>query len=160
MIALSALFAPGFITVGVGFEYHPIDYFKLRLSPFAPRLTIVNDVGRFVRADNLRPYGVSPDRTARVEWLAFQMLAEFNKDIAKNVNLKWRYILFANYQELSIDQLYHRLDLNLTAKIGRFVNMNIGTILLYDHNQDNGVQFSQAFSLGMLYTFQNFEDKK
>jgi len=48
----------------------------------------------------------------------FQMLAEFDKDIARNVNLKWRYIMFADYQDLAIDKLYHRLDLNLTAKVG------------------------------------------
>jgi len=160
LITLSDFFAPAFITAGLGFEYHPVDYFKLRLSPMAPRLTIVNDVTRFITTDNPNPYGLSPNRVARVEWLAFQMLAEFNKDIAKNVNLKWRYILFADYQDLTIDHLYHRLDLNLTAKLGRFVNMNIGTILLYDHNQDKDVQFSQAFSIGMMYTFQNFVEKK
>ena len=88
------------------------------------------------------------------------MLTEFDKDIFKNVNLKWRYILFADYQKLSPDQLFHRVDLNLTAKIGRFFNLNFGTIFLYDRNQDSSAQLSQAFSFGMLYTFQNFADKK
>lgn len=160
LVMLSDFFAPAFVTVALGFEYHPVDYFKLRLSPLAPRLTIVKDVTRFINADNPKPYGLSPDRTTRFEWFAFQMLAEFDKDIAKNVNLKWRYILFANYQELSLDQLYHRLDVNLTAKLGRFVNVNLGAILLYDHNQDSNVQFSEAVSIGMMYTFQNFENKK
>jgi hypothetical protein len=160
LVMLSAFFAPAFITTGIGFEYHPVKYFKLRLSPLAPRLTIVNDVKRFINADNPTPYGVSPDRSSRFQWLAFQLLAEFDKDIAKNVNLKWRYILFADYQNLAIDKLYHRLDLNLTAKVGRFVNVNLGTILLYDYNQDASVQFSQALSIGMMYTFQNFEEKK
>ncbi len=157
---LSDFFAPAFITVGIGFEYHPVKYFKLRLSPLAPRLTIVNDVTRFITTDNPTPYGLSPDRSAKMQWLAFQMLAEFDKDIAKNVNLKWRYILFADYQDLAIDKLYHRLDLNLTAKLGRFVNVNLGAILLYDHNQDTNVQFSEALSIGMMYTYQNFEEKK
>ncbi|MBS1557414.1 MAG: DUF3078 domain-containing protein [Bacteroidetes bacterium] len=160
LVTLSDFFAPAFVTSAIGFEYHPVKYFKLRLSPLAPRLTVVNNVRRFINTDNPTPYGISPDRTARMEWLAFQMLAEFDKDIFKNVNLKWRYIMFANYQQMSLDQLYHRLDLNLTAKIGRFFNFNFGTILLYDHNQDNNVQISQAFSIGMLYTFQNFADKK
>ncbi len=160
LVALSDFIAPAFITVGLGFEYHPVDYFKLRLSPIAPRLTVVNNVAHFINIDNPTPYGLSPNRTARMQWLAFQMLAEFNKDIAKNVNLNWRYILFADYQKLGLDQLYHRLDLNLTAKLGRFVNLNLGTILLYDRNQDSSVQFSQALSFGMMYTFQNFKDKK
>jgi hypothetical protein len=160
LVMLSAFFAPAFITTGIGFEYHPVKYFKLRLSPFAPRLTIVNDIKRFINIDNPTPYGVSPDRSARFQWLAFQLLAEFDKDIAKNVNLKWRYIMFADYQDLAIDKLYHRLDLNLTAKVGRFVNLNLGAIVLYDHNQDSNIQFSQAFSVGLMYTFQNFADKK
>ncbi len=160
LVTLSGFFAPAFITAAVGFEYHPVDYFKLRLSPMAPRITIVNNVAQYINVDNPTPYGLSPNRTARVQWLAFQMLAEFDKDIAKNVGLKWRYILFADYQNLSIDQLYHRLDLNLTAKLGRFVNVNLGAILLYDHSQDNSVQFSQTLSFGMMYTFQNFIEKK
>lgn len=160
LVQLSDFFAPAFITTGVGVEYHPATYFKVRISPFAPRLTVVNNVTRFINTDNPRPYGVPINRSARFEWLAFQLLTEFDKDIFKNVNLKWRYIMFADYQQLSIDQLYHRLDLNLTAKLGRFVNMNVGTILLYDHNQDKSVQLSQAFSVGMLYTFQNFAEKK
>jgi hypothetical protein len=160
LIALSDFLAPAFLTAGLGVEYHPADYFKLRLSPLAPRLTIVNNVSKFITTDNPQPYGVTFNRTSRMEWLAFQMLAEFNKDVAKNVNLKWRYILFANYEKLSPRDLYHRLDLNLTAKLGRFMNASFGTILLYDHNQDNSVQLSQAFSLGVLYTFQNYQDKK
>jgi len=160
LVAFSDFLAPAFLTAGLGFEYHPADYFKLRLSPLAPRLTIVNNVSKFITTDNPQPYGVSVDRASRMEGLAFQMLAEFNKDIAKNVNLKWRYIMFANYGKLSLSDLYHRLDLNLTAKLGRFMNASFGTIVLYDHNQDNGVQISEAFSLGVLYTFQNYQDKK
>ncbi|HTH56771.1 MAG TPA: DUF3078 domain-containing protein [Cyclobacteriaceae bacterium] len=160
LVMLSDFFAPAFITVALGAEYHPVSYFKLRLSPIAPRMTIVKDVTRFVNSDNPTPYGVQPGRTIRMQWLAFQIFAGFDKNIAKDVNLKWRYILVGDYQNLSIDQLYHRLDLNLIAKLGRFVNLNFGTILLYDRSQDADVQFSQALSLGMIYTFQNFAVKK
>jgi len=97
---ISDFVAPAFITVAYGFEYHPVSYFKVRLAPFAPRVTLVNDGQRFVTPTNLKPFGVDPTKTARYEWLAFQMLAEFNKDIAENINLKWRYIAFANYETL------------------------------------------------------------
>lgn len=117
LVTLSDFIAPGFLTTGLGVEYHPASYFKLRVSPLAPRLTIVNNVTRFITTDNPTPYGVSPDRTSRMDWLSFQMLAEFDKDIFKNVNLKWRYILFANYQKLDVDDLYHRLDFSLTQSL-------------------------------------------
>lgn len=154
---ISDAFAPAFITTALGFEYQPASYFKVRLSPLSPRVTIVNDVDRFVTLDNPTPYGVNPGETTRFEWFAFQMLAEFNKDIATNINLKWRYVLFANYETLELKTIDHRFDLNLTAKVNKFINVNLGGILLYDFDQDAGVQLSQAFSLGVLYTFQNFK---
>ncbi len=157
---ISDIFAPAYVTTAWGFEYHPVDYFKVRLAPFAPRVTVVNNVDRFVTADNPTPYGVKPGNKARYEWLAFQMLAEFNKDIAPNVNFKWRYIMFANYETLELRKIDHRLEANISAKVTKFINVSIGSILIYDFDQDLGAQISQAFSLGMLYTIQNFDDKK
>src|SRR6185503_21012663 len=157
---ISDFFAPAFVTAALGFEYHPVDYFKVRLSPLAPRVTIVNDPQRFVTVDNPKPYGVDPTGTTRFEWFAFQMLAEFNKDIAKNINLKWRYVMFINYQAPDLKKIDHRFDVNLVAKVNQFVNVTLGGILLYDYDQDTKVQLSQAFSLGVLYSFQNYEEKK
>jgi Protein of unknown function (DUF3078) len=157
---ISRSFSPTFITASLGMEYHPTDYFKLRLSPLAPRVTIVNDAQSLVTPDNPKPYGVNPTGNTRFEWLAFQMLAEFNKDIATNINLKWRYVMFANYQTLEPKTIDHRVDVTLTAKVNKFINVNLGGILLYDFDQSSGVQLSQAFSFGLLYTFQNYADKK
>ncbi len=158
---VSESFAPTFVTASLGFEYHPVEYFKVRLSPFAPRVTFLphND-GRYAAVDSIRPYGVLVGSATRFEWLAFQMLAEFNKDIAKNVNLKVRYVLFANYETFEAKLIDHRVDFNLTAKVNKYVNVSIGSIFLYDYDQDASAQYSQAFSLGVQYTFQNFEDKK
>jgi Protein of unknown function (DUF3078) len=158
---ISDIFAPAFITSAWGFEYKPVEYFKLNLSPFSPRVTIVADNnGRFDAVSTTSPYGVLVGENTRFEWLAFQMVADFNKDIAENVNLKWRYMMFANYETLEAKTIDHRLDLNLTAKVNKFVNVSLGGILLYDFDQDTGIQVSQAFSLGVLYTFQNYQDKK
>ena len=52
---VSDIFAPAFITVGIGVEYNPSQFFKLRMSPIAPRMTIANDVSRFVTVDNPKP---------------------------------------------------------------------------------------------------------
>lgn len=158
-VLISDSFAPAFITSALGFEYHPNTFFKVRMSPFAPRVTLVRDNQRFVTAANAEPYGVAVGKSARFEWLAAQILAEFNKDIAKNVNLKWRYLLFANYETLSFRNIDHRLDFNLTAKVNQFVNVSVGGIVLYDRDQDASVQWSQVFSLGILYTVQNYAAK-
>lgn len=158
---ISDNFAPAYITAAFGFEYHPNDFFKLRLSPFSPRLTIVKDIGSYYDPiKNPTPFGVKNGESTRFQWLAFQLLAEFNKDIAKNINLKWRYILFADYEKLSLDRIDHRLDVNLTAKVNKFVDVSVGGIVMYFYNQDKDVQVSQALSLGVAYTFQNFVEKK
>lgn len=158
---VSDFLAPAFITSSWGVEYHPVDYFKVRLSPFSPRITIVQDNnGRFDVVSTTNPYGVLVGENTRTEWFAFQLIADFNKDIAKNLNLKWRYMAFANYETLEAKTIDHRLDLTLAAKVNRFVNVNLGIIALYDFDQDDGLQLSQLFNIGFLYSFQNFEEKK
>jgi len=157
---ISDFLAPAFITSAWGFEYHPVDYFKVRLSPFAPRVTIVSDNnGRFDTVDPVAPYGVEVGENHRFEWLAFQLFAEFNKDIAPNLNLAWRYIMFANYETFELDKIDHRLELMLTAKVNKFINVALGGIMVYDYDQIDEVQFSQLFTLGFAYTFQNYKEE-
>lgn len=158
---ISDFFAPAFITSAWGAEYHPSKFFRMRISPFAPRITIVQDNnGRFDAVSTTRPYGVEIGKDTRFEWLAFQLLADFNKDIFQNVNLSWRYMMFANYETLSAKNIDHRLDLTLAAKVGKFFNVNFGVIALYDSDQTDGIQLNQLFNIGFLYSFQNFEEKK
>ena len=157
---ISGAFAPAFITGAVGLEYHPVDYFKIRIAPFAPRITIVNDAERFTQSVGPLPYGVEPPDNVRFEWLGAQLLAEFDKQIYENINLKWRYLMFANYETLEARRLDHRLDLDLIAKVGKYINVGLGGILLYDYDQDDDAQLSQVFSIGFLYTFQNFVEPK
>ncbi|HEY9007486.1 DUF3078 domain-containing protein [Ohtaekwangia sp.] len=159
-LLISDILAPAFITSAWGAEYHPAEYFKVRLSPFAPRLTIVKDPARFTRTVGPQPYGVDSTKTTRFEWLAFQMLAEFDKEIFKNVNLKWRYVMFANYETLQLKTIDHRLDLMLTSKVNKFITVSLGGILLYDYDQDSGAQVSQLFNFGFAYSFQNYAEPK
>lgn len=159
-LLISDFLAPAFITSAWGLEYHPVDYFKVRFSPFAPRLTIVQDPRRFTKTVAEKPYGVDSTETTRFEVLAAQIQADFNKEIMKNVNLKWRYMMYANYETFDIDEIDHRIDLDIVMKVNKFINVNLGAILLYDHDQDPEVQLSQVFSFGFLYTFQNFEEPK
>ena len=153
-------FSPMFITMTLGAEWKPVSYFKMRFSPIAPRVTLLsNNDGRYDAVDPVAPYGVLLGESSRFEWYAFQMIADLDKDIAKNVNLKVRYLMFANYKTLEANKVDHRVDLSLTAKVGRFFNVNLGGIFIYDYDQDISPQYSQAISLGVLYTFQNFKDK-
>lgn len=155
---VSDLFAPAFLTAAYGFEYHPNPTFHVRLSPFAPRLTVVGRVERFVPALGATPYGVNPGHSTRWEILAAQVLAELDRNLGANINLKVRYVLFANYQTLDPKRIDHRLDLTLTAKVSRFVNVSLNGTALYDYDQDRAIQYSQGLTLGVAYAFQNFVD--
>jgi hypothetical protein len=157
---ISDIMAPAFITGALGFEYHPAEYFKVRIAPVAPRITIVQDPTRFTQTVGPEPYGVDSTKNVRFEWLGFQLMAEFDKKIYENVNLKWRYAMFANYETLDAKRIDHRVDLDLVAKVGKYINVGLGGILLYDYDQDTGAQLSQVFSIGFIYTFQNYEDPK
>ncbi|MDH4057424.1 MAG: DUF3078 domain-containing protein [Cyclobacteriaceae bacterium] len=158
---ISDIIAPAFITSAWGVEYHPVDYFKVRISPLAPRVTLVRDNnGRFDAVDPVQPYGVLLGEAARYEWLAFQLTADFDKEIATNLNLKWRYMMFANYETFEGKTIDHRLDLMITAKVNKFISVGLGGIFLYDYDQDSGIQISEAFNFGFQYSFQNFEEKK
>ncbi|MBL7839625.1 MAG: DUF3078 domain-containing protein [Cyclobacteriaceae bacterium] len=157
---ISDFLAPAFVTVALGFEYHPVEYFKVRISPLAPRLTLLrNNNGRFDAVDSIAPYGVEVGQDTRFEWLAFQLTADFDKDIAKNLNLKFKYLMFANYETLEGKTIDHRLDVMLNAKVNRFITVSMGGILLYDYDQDDEVQLSQAFNIGFSYSIQNYVDK-
>jgi hypothetical protein len=157
---VSDFFAPAFVTAAYGFEYHPASWFHLRLAPFAPRLTVVRRANRFVEALGDTPYGVNPGHSTRFEVLAAQVLAELDKPLSPTVSVKARYLLFANYRNLTPREIDHRLDLGLTAKVGRYVNVALNGIALYDYDQDQEVQFSQGLTLGVAYAFQNFVDEK
>jgi len=159
-LLISDIMAPAYITASFGFEYHPVEFFKVRISPLSPRATIVNDAIRFVPTLGAMPYGVDPNNNGRFEWYAFQLTADFKQDIAKNLNLKFRYLLFANYETLEPKTIDHRLEVKLAAKVNNFIDVSLGGVILYDIDQEASVQLNQYFALGIVYSFQNYKDKK
>lgn len=155
---VSEFLAPGFFTASWGFEYTPKPYFKLRLSPFSPRLTVVKNKELYQNVEN--NYGVEIGKTTRWEWLAFQLMADFDKDLSENVNLKFKYIMFANYETLELNKIDHRLDAILSIRFAKYFDVNLSGILVYDYDQDQDIQLSQALGIGFLYTFKNYKEEK
>lgn len=145
---LSSFMAPGYLTESLGFEYKPSKTFFLRIGTGTARQTFVLDTTLY--KTNPKNFGVTPGKSFRNE-LAFQVVASLDRDIAKNLNLKSRYAMFANYEKLrSID---NRLDVTLTAQVNRLINVSLAGIVLYDDDTANKIQASQALSLGLLYKF-------
>jgi hypothetical protein len=154
---ISTFFTPAFLTEAIGLEYKPNKFFNLLFAPGAVRQTILGNRNLYQAIDARVPpytfanYGVERGRSIRNEVALMQLVANFDKDIAKNVNLKWRYQAFASIQDLAaIDS---RLDAQLTAKVNRFVNVSLGAIVFYDQDQSTQIQFAQTLALGLLYAF-------
>ena len=146
---LSRFMAPGYLTESVGFEYKPVKYFFLRIGTGTARQTFVLDTS--IHRTNPKNFGVEPGRRFRNE-LAFQLVSSIDKDIATNVNLKSRYVMFANYEHLqAID---HRLDVTVTARINRLINVALSGVILYDDDTGTKIQASQTMSLGLVYKLQ------
>lgn len=145
----SGLFAPAFITESIGLEYKPNKFFNMTISPMALRQTIVSDKELYKVVGNEKNYGVTQGKTFRNEVGLFQLMANFDKDIAKAVNLKFRYLAFASLANFG--EIDDRLDANLTAKINKNVNVNLGLIGIYDNDQSGKLQLAQSLNFGFLF---------
>jgi hypothetical protein len=147
---LSKFMAPGYLTQSFGFEYKPAKHLFLRIGTGTARQTFVLDKDLYLT--NPKNFGVVPGKTFRNE-LAFQLVGSYDKDIAKNLNLKSRYSVFANYETLS--RIDNRLDLTLTASVNRLINVSLAGIILYDDDMASKVQASLAMAFGVVYKLAN-----
>lgn len=149
---------PAYLTTGIGLEYKPNDEFSLRLSPFAPRFTFVTDTTLYQTVPE--NYGVEIGEKVRQEWLAFNALAEWKKEINERLSFLMRYQMYANLEELAFKTIDHRLDVGVVAKVASAVNVSLTTLSIYDIDQDEKVQFSQGLAIGVAFKRGNFPEKK
>ncbi|WP_183568695.1 DUF3078 domain-containing protein [Mucilaginibacter sp. SP1R1] len=146
---ISNFMSPGYLTETLGFEYKPTGYFDLRLGTGTARQTFVLDTSIYHnQPDN---YGVKPRSTVRND-LAFSVVALFDKDIMKNIHLNTRYALFIPYGQ-SAEFITHRVDMVLSARVNRLINVTINGTVLYDRHTARDAQATEGMALGMLYKF-------
>ena len=160
---VSRFLAPAYITLGLGIEWVPNDYFSLNFAPLTGRLTIVQDTAL------AKSFGFTPEldpndnehiyHKTRMEFGA-RAVAKFQYPIFQNVDFNSKLELFSNYLK---DPQFIDIDWQnmLVMKINSWLNANISTQLLYDHDipfyDDKGdlipgskVQFKEVLSLGVL----------
>lgn len=151
---ISGAFAPAYITLSLGIDYIPNEYFTVFASPLSGKITVVNDTALSVN------YGLEKGENSRSE-IGGMVKAEFKKDVVENVNLQTKVELFSNYvnNPQNIDVNW-QLALNL--KVNDFISANIGTQLVYDDDiktlVDGGskgpkIQFKEVFGLGFNVEF-------
>jgi hypothetical protein len=148
---VSKFLAPGYVTLALGFNYKPVDYFEVFISPATGRLTIVNDD---VLA-NAGAYGVKPGEKTRMEFGAYLNM-KFKKDIMENVTLMTKLELFDNYSDDNGNNRKN-VDVNwetsLNMKVNKFITASIATQLIYDHDVIKHTQFKEVVGVGLGYKF-------
>ncbi|MET3125553.1 hypothetical protein ABID42_000641 [Arcicella rosea] len=154
-IKISNFLSPAYITESIGFEWRPKPFFSMVASPGAIRQTIVTDNG--VREKDpitgeLKPaYGVRVGSKFRNDFALIQIVSNFDKDIAKNVNLKLRHQVFINAN--SLGHIDNRIDAKVAAKINKYFSATFDFILLYDDDLSTKIQQARNLGLGFLHTF-------
>jgi hypothetical protein len=153
----SSFLSPAFITEYVGFEWKPKPYFNMVFAPGALRQTIFTgpDEMRLLSEDK-SVFGVPFGKTIQNDIGIMQIVANFDKDIAQNINLKMRYQLFMDAKKIA--QMDNRLDLKMAAKINKYFSATFDFIAVYDDDlgtreQRYNIQWAHNLGLGFLYTF-------
>ncbi len=151
---ISNLFAPGYISTGIGVDYKPNDFFSLYLSPLTGKFTFVLDED----LSEIGLFGVDAGDKFRAE-LGSLFKADFNRDVMKNINLKTNLTLFSAYD--SYGNIDVNWDLLLSMKINKYISANISTSLLYDDdieyidenevNHGPKIQFKEVIGVGFSY---------
>ncbi|MFA6262415.1 MAG: DUF3078 domain-containing protein [Bacteroidia bacterium] len=151
---ISAALSPAYVTEALGLEYKPVPYFSAQFGFVSFRQSIVMNQDLYRYAPTV--YGVDKGEYVRNQFI-FQFIASFDKEIFKNVTLKARFMQLQDYQQFDKKGMVSRLDANLVAKINRFLNVSLGTVVLYDYDQVDRIQYSQVMGLGLLYTLSNYQ---
>lgn len=172
-VRVSTFLAPGYVSSALGIDYIKSDNFSIFTSPFAMKLTIVNDqvlanAGSFgVTAATYDGLGnvLKQGERLRGEFGAYVKM-KYNFIIAKNIDLKSKLELFSNY--LNNPQ---NIDVNAEAlfnfKVNEWFSASLQWTLIYDDDIDirdaDGdigprTQFKSVLGLGISYKMMNFKD--
>ncbi|MBP3944221.1 DUF3078 domain-containing protein [Sphingobacteriaceae bacterium WQ 2009] len=161
---ISSFMAPAYITESFGLEYKPDKSFSLRFGTGTARQTIILDkrlVGLTVAEYALKypdrapisvdqkPFGVDTGKKFKND-LAFQLTANLDKNITSTINVKSRYNLFANFRKFGDPS--HRLDLTVSAKVSRLVNVTLNGVMIYDSDVISKVQLSESLAMGLVFS--------
>ncbi len=161
---VSKFLAPGYVTIALGFNYKPVDYFELFISPATGKFTIVTDQ---TLAD-AGAYGVDPAKLdangipqkgtgENVESeLGAYLNLKFKKEIMQNVTLYTKLELFDNYTDKNKDNQTN-IDVNwetgLTMKVNKLITATVATQLIYDQDIIKRTQFKEVIGVGLAYKF-------
>lgn len=172
-VRVSTFMAPGYVSGAFGIDYIKSDNFSVFTSPFAMKLTIVNnqvlaDSGAFgVRKATYDEFGTMLEHGERLrgEFGAYIKI-KYNKTLAKNIDLKSKIELFSNYLDDP-----QNIDVNAEAmfnfKVNSWFSASLQWMLIYDDDIDirdaDGnigprTQFKSVIGLGISFKMKNYKE--
>ena len=156
---ISSAFAPAYLTLGPGFAYKKSDNFRINVSPFAAKFTIVQNDS----LSSIGAFGVTPGSHSLFEF-GSSLDAYYKINIAKNISLENILKLYENYIK-NPGNVYADYSANIYMKVNKLVTVNVGLELINDPNAQiaetsNGItsshsllQVKQIFGAGLTYKF-------
>lgn len=171
-VRISDVLAPAYVMISLGMDYKPNDNFTFFLSPVTGKITIVNDqpladAGAFgVTKAVYNDTGaiVTPGEKFRGEFGGYMKMS-FKRELWENAVFTTKLDLFSNYANnpKNIDIFW---DNSVLIKVGKYLGVNFGFTLVYDHDIQIGVdqngdgiieatgprtQMKQVFGFGLSY---------
>lgn len=147
---ISSFMSPGYLTLGIGFDFKPDGNFQLSLLPITSKNTFVLD-RKLQKKNN---YGLKHDGDCVYMELGAMASAKYKLVVMKNVVWNNSLSLFTNYLSHT-----ERVDVNFGSVVDMKVNDHISTKLtfdmIYDHDQIKRVQTRQTFGIGVSYGFKS-----
>jgi hypothetical protein len=172
-VLISTFMAPGYISSALGIDYIKSDNFSVFTSPFAMKLTVVNnqvlaDSGAYgVQKASFDDFGnlLTHGRKLRNEFGAY-VKVKYIKTLAKNIELKSKIEFFSNYLDDP-----QNIDVNAEAlfnfKVNSWFSASLQCMLIYDDDVSirdvNGnfgprTQFKSVIGLGISYKMKNYKE--
>jgi hypothetical protein len=164
----SAWLTPAYLLNSIGIDWKPYNNLTIFLSPITARTTMVENgtlINEYLLV-NQSLFGVPPGTRIHNEMGAY-FKAKYGLKIMENIRLNSEVDLFSNYEK-NPQNVKVNWDEVLEMKVNKYINVLIQTNLIYDDeiqilrpNGDYGpgVQFKEAFGLGLAYRFQGFSVK-
>lgn len=142
----SNLFAPAYLTLGVGANYNPTADFSLSVHPITSRLTMVLDKELQKKGN----YGLKEDDESMYFEIGAYVGARYKFKLFENVTYDNNIGLFSNYSHkpLNIDVVYSGV---FNMKINNFMSTQLTLNLAYDEDQIKKTQFKQNLGVGLTY---------
>lgn len=149
----SNFFAPAYLLLSPGFDYHPADNFSIFFSPVTARWVFVKDTALSTL------YGVEAGKKSDFQFGAYLTL-NYMANFTKTVSYKGRVDLFSNYKHNPQNIDFYMTNL-FAVKISNALAVTYSLTLIYDDdirqfgtNEDApALQLQSLFGAGLLVKF-------